>query len=66
MARLSDGRIGVSVNAETITVLDAVRDSLKARLGISASYTQAIQYLGDYYLKNQDNLTASKIVPEGE
>ena len=63
MARASDGRIGVSVNAETIKVLDEVKEHLRA-MGINASYTQAIQFLAAQY---KDNLTASKTVPtQGE
>jgi hypothetical protein len=61
MARISDGRIGVSVNAETIVVLDKVKDNLRGLMGISPSYTQAIQFLANYYMSNQreplDNLT---------
>ena len=61
MARISDGRIGVSVNAETIVVLDKVKDNLRVLMGISPSYTQAIQFLANYYMSNQreplDNLT---------
>ena len=64
MARVSDGRMGVSVNPETVLVLDKVRTALKEQLGISASYTQAIQFLANQYL--QDNLTVSKNVPQGE
>ena len=65
MARVSDGRIGVSVNAETMKVLDEVRRAMKEQLGINASYTQAIQYVANCYMK--DNLTASKYVPtQGE
>ena len=37
MARASDGRIGVSVNAETVKVLDNVKVHLQNKLGINAS-----------------------------
>lgn len=57
MARVSDGRLGVSVNVETVKVLDEVRNKLLKELGISASYTQAIQYLANYYLTNTDKVT---------
>lgn len=73
MARISDGRMGVSVNPETMKVLDSVRTMLREQMGINASYTQAIQYVANYYTLNQrepmDNLTDSKNVPtetEGE
>jgi len=70
MARISDGRIGVSVNAETIVVLDKVKESVRALMGVSPSYTQAIQFLANYYLTNQrepqDNLTSSQTVQQGE
>jgi len=57
MARVSDGRMGVSVNAETVDILDVVRTAMKEQLGINASYTQAIQYLANHYMK--DNVTPS-------
>lgn len=60
MARVSDGRIGVSVNAETMKVLDDVRKALREQLGINASYTQAIQYVANYYIK--DNLSPRETV----
>lgn len=70
MARISDGRIGVSVNAETIVVLDKVKESVRALMGVSPSYTQAIQFLANYYMTNQrepqDNVTASHDVQQGE
>lgn len=70
MARTSDGRIGVSVNAGTVKVLDLVVKQMKEDMGINASYTQAIQYVAHEYIirrLNQDNLTDSKIVPtQGE
>jgi len=67
MARDSDGRMGVSVNAETVKVLDMVRRAMQEQLGITPSYTQAIQYVAYYYMK--DNVTLSHNVPtqtEGE
>jgi hypothetical protein len=67
MARDSDGRTGVSVNAETMMVLENVRKMMKEQLGITPSYTQAIQYVANYYAK--DNVTLSHSVPtqtEGE
>ena len=65
MARISDGRMGVSVNPETIKVLDEVRTMLREQMGINASYTQAIQYVANQYIK--DNVTASHCVPtQGE
>jgi hypothetical protein len=65
MARISDGRMGVSVNPETIKVLDEVRTLLREQMGINASYTQAIQYVANQYIK--DNVTASHSVPtQGE
>lgn len=61
MARLSDGRIGVSVNAETVKVLDKVMEMMRRELGVSPSYTQAIQYVAHQYTLNQrepiDNVT---------
>lgn len=66
MARASDGRVGVSVNAGTVKVLDVVIQHMRASLGINASYTQAIQYLAHEYIINQDNLTSSQTVQQGE
>lgn len=73
MARISDGRMGVSVNPETMKVLDNVRTMLREQMGINASYTQAIQYVANYYMLNQrepmDNVTPSHTVAtetEGE
>lgn len=66
MARTSDGRVGVSVNAGTVRVLDEVRKHMAETMGINASYTQAIQYVAHQYIINQDNLTASKTVQQGE
>ena len=70
MARASDGRIGVSVNAETVKVLDNVKVHLQNKLGINASYTQAIQYLAMQYainMINKDTITSSYDVPtQGE
>jgi hypothetical protein len=43
MARTSDGRVGVSVNAGTVKVLDVVRKHMVETMGVNASYTQAIQ-----------------------
>jgi len=57
MARASDGRLGVSVNAETVSILDEVRAKLFNELGIHASYTQAIQYLANFYMTNTDRVT---------
>jgi hypothetical protein len=61
MARTSDGRVGVSVNAGTVKVLDVVIQHMRASLGINASYTQAIQYLAhEYIVRNEtilDNVT---------
>ena len=67
MARVSDGRLGVSVNPETVKVLDEVRRAMQEQLGITPSYTQAIQFVANYYMK--DNVTRSHNVPtqtEGE
>jgi len=64
MARISDGRIGVSVNAETMKVLDEVRTAMREQLGINASYTQAIQYVANHYIK--DSLSPRENVPQGE
>ena len=71
MARASDGRIGVSVNAETVEVLDKVREHLGITMGMFVSYTQAIQYLAAFYKANQrepmDTVTSSYDVPtQGE
>lgn len=69
MARTSDGRVGVSVNAGTVRVLDIVVQQMQEEMGIKASYTQAIQYVAHEYIirrLNQDNLTDSKIVQQGE
>jgi len=69
MARASDGRVGVSVNAGTIRVLDEVRKQMAETMGIKASYTQAIQYVvHEYFIRNinQDNLTSSQTVQQGE
>lgn len=66
MARASDGRVGVSVNAGTVKVLDVVIQHMRSSLGINASYTQAIQYLAHEYIINQDNLTSSQTVQQGE
>ena len=71
MARVSDGRMGVSVNPETVLVLDKVRLMMRDTMGINASYTQAIQYVANYYITDQvkptDNVTASHSVPtQGE
>ena len=61
MARTSDGRVGVSVNAGTVRVLDIVVQQMQEEMGIKASYTQAIQYLAhEYIVRNQtilDNVT---------
>ena len=64
MARISDGRVGVSVNAETMKVLDEVRKAMREQLGINASYTQAIQYIANQYIK--DTVTSSHDVQQGE
>jgi hypothetical protein len=64
MVRISDGRVGVSVNAETMKVLDEVRKAMREQLGINASYTQAIQYIANQYIK--DTVTASHTVQQGE
>jgi hypothetical protein len=53
MARISDGRIGVSVNAETVVVLDLVKENIKKAMGVDVSYTQAIQYTAMYYMNSQ-------------
>lgn len=70
MARTSDGRVGVSVNAGTVRVLDEVRKHMAETMGIKASYTQAIQYVAHQYIINQreplDNLTDSQTVQQGE
>lgn len=70
MARISDGRMGVSVNPETVKILDAVRTAMREQLGINASYTQAIQYVANQYMINQrepmDNVTPSHTVAQGE
>lgn len=69
MARTSDGRVGVSVNAGTVRVLDEVRKQMAETMGIKASYTQAIQYVAHEYIirrLNQDNLTSSQTVQQGE
>lgn len=70
MARTSDGRVGVSVNAGTVKVLDVVIQQMHEEMGITASYTQAIQYVAHQYIINQreplDNLTSSQTVQQGE
>ena len=69
MARTKDGRVGVSVNAGTIKVLDVVIQQMHEEMGITASYTQAIQYVAHEYIirrLNQDNLTSSQPVQQGE
>jgi hypothetical protein len=69
MARTSDGRVGVSVNAGTVKVLDIVIQQMHEEMGITASYTQAIQYVAHEYIirrLNQDNLTSSQTVQQGE
>jgi hypothetical protein len=69
MARTKDGRVGVSVNAGTVKVLDEVRKQMAETMGIKASYTQAIQYVAHEYIirrLNQDNLTSSQTVQQGE
>ena len=66
MARTIDGRVGVSVNAGTVRVLDIVIQQMQEEMGIKASYTQAIQYVAHQYIINQDNLTASKTIQQGE
>jgi hypothetical protein len=74
MARTSDGRVGVSVNAGTVRVLDEVRKHMAETMGIKASYTQAIQYVAHEYfiqlynkgLLTKDNLTDSQTVQQGE
>jgi hypothetical protein len=69
MARTSDGRVGVSVNAGTVRVLDLVIKQMHEEMGITASYTQAIQYVAHEYIirrLNQDNLTSSQTVQQGE
>jgi hypothetical protein len=48
-------------------VLENVRKMMKEQLGITPSYTQVIQYVANYYAK--DNVTRSHSVPtqtEGE
>jgi hypothetical protein len=50
MARVSDGRIGVSVNVDAIEALDKVKEVLRTKMGISASYTQAIQFVATHYV----------------
>jgi hypothetical protein len=57
MARTSDGRIGVSVNVETVAILDKVRELMLKELGVHATYTQAVQYLAHQFLTKQDNVT---------
>lgn len=74
MARISDGRIGVSVNAGTIKVLDLVRNHMLETMGLRVSYTQAIQYLANEYfiqldnkgLLNNDKLTVGQDVAQGD
>ena len=69
MARTVDGRVGVSVNAGTVKVLDLVRKHMQEDMGINASYTQAIQYVVHEYFNrsiNQDNVTSSHDVQQGE
>ena len=67
MARAKDGRIGLSINAETIQVLDKVIEMLRVNLGMNASYTQAVQFVAHQYMINQrepmDNVTDSHSVP---
>lgn len=69
MARAKDGRIGLSINAETIAVLDKVIDMLRTNMGVNASYTQAVQFVAHQYMINQrevlfdDNVTGSHSVP---
>lgn len=57
MARTSDGRIGVSVNPETVIILDKVRELMLKELGVHATYTQAVQFLAHQFLTKQDNVT---------
>lgn len=60
MARASDGRLGVSVNADTVAVLDAVIKLMQKDMGITVSYTQAIQFIAHEYIRNvinSDNVT---------
>lgn len=67
MARAKDGRMGVSVNAETVDILDKVKKLIWLQMGISASYTQAIQVVAKHYLNNQqDIVTSSHNVQQGE
>lgn len=72
MARAKDGRIGLSINAETIAVLDKVIDMLRTNMGVNASYTQAVQFVAHQYMINQrevlfdDNVTDSHSVPNEE
>jgi len=69
MARTKDGRVGVSVNAGTVKVLDVVIQQMQEEMGIKASYTQAIQYVAHEYIirrLNQDNVTSSHNVQQGE
>ena len=74
MARTKDGRVGVSVNAGTVRVLDIVVQQMQEEMGIKASYTQAIQYVVHEYfiqlynkgLVTKDNLTSSQTVQQGE
>lgn len=70
MARAKDGRIGLSINAETIAVLDKVIDMLRTNMGVNASYTQAVQFVAHQYMINNqrevlfdDNVTDSHSVP---
>lgn len=70
MARAKDGRIGLSINAETIAVLDKVIDMLRTNMGVNASYTQAVQFVAHQYMINNqrevlfdDNVTGSHSVP---
>ena len=47
--RVSDGKVNISLNPETVALLAEVKDEMGKTLGFNLSYSQAIQHLVKFY-----------------
>lgn len=47
--RASDGKVNISLNPETVTMLADIKDEMGKTLGFNLSYSQAIQHLVKFY-----------------
>ena len=47
--RVSDGKVNISLNPETVAILAEIKDEISKTLGFNLSYSQAIQHLVKFY-----------------